>query len=311
MGGASLPTPSTPGYGTITRNDRTYVGCNCVIAFLLAGERLGLARGLLKEGLDIVQLTGNASASGGVHRLGAAFDTLQYSDPWVVIWREMGAAFWPRLDPNPGVPGDLWDNNQHGHGGIDCEHNSLIAYQNRAYRRGYNGLGQGWYGGTYQWGYGSKDTTFRPKVFRSWREGIAWADAQTAAINAAKKEDDMANVTDKQLERLLAASDRILGAFPQRYTHKDGTVNFTKGSDGVPVRYADSADVGSVLSQLKGENANLKAQLGGVNATVAALAKGQVLTADQILDAARAGATAALDAKITNADVNLNVTPQA
>ena len=226
MGGSTLPTASTPGYGSITRNGRTFVGCDCVIQFLLAGERLGLAKGLLKEGLDIVQIVGNAAASAGVHRLGAAFDVMQLGPEWVIIWREMGASFWPRIDDHPGVAGDLWDNNTHGHGGIDCAHDSLIAYQMTAYWRGYSGLGKassGRYAG--QWGYGSKDKfTYRPKVRRTWREGIAWADAETARIKAAsiKEEDIMATAAElRQIisdeldaRRVRDAADRVLGGIP-------------------------------------------------------------------------------------------------
>jgi len=220
----ALPTASTPGYGTITRGGRTFVGCDCIIAFLLAGERLGLAKGLLKKELDIVQLTGDAAASGNVHRLGAAFDVLQFSQPWVVIWREMGASFWPRLDPNPTRPGDLWDNNEHGHGGITCPHDDLITYQMVAYKRGYSGLGKassGPYAG--QWGYGSLDpNSYRPKVYRTWQEGIAWADAQVAAINAAKENDmptiqEISALLDDKLAkaRVKDAADRVLGAVPE------------------------------------------------------------------------------------------------
>lgn len=216
----ALPTASTPGYGTITRNGRTFVGCDCTIAFLLAGERLGLARGLLKEGLDIVQLTGLATQSGNTHAQGAAFDVLQYGPEWVTIWREMGASFWPRLDPNPTRPGDLWDNNQHGHGGIDCPHDSLIAYQMTAYWRGYSGLGQatsGPYAG--QWGYGSKDPNpWRPKVRRSWRDGIAWADAQTKALTPPPAPTGrlFMSLTPAQEQTILSAAQLVLERVPAR-----------------------------------------------------------------------------------------------
>jgi hypothetical protein len=242
----SLPTAATPGYGTITRGGRTFVGCDCIIAFLLAGERLGLAKGLIKKELDIVQLTGDAAASGNVHRLGAAFDVLQFTAPWVIIWREMGSSFWPRLDPNPTKAGDLWDNNEHGHGGITCPHDDLIAYQMVAYKRGYSGLGKA-SSGTYagQWGYGSLDPNrYRPKVYRTWREGIAWADAQVAAINAAKEKDDMptlqeisALIDDKfEKARLKDASDRVLGGIPS------GSAWGRKDPKGSPTRVLDTAD---------------------------------------------------------------------
>ena len=64
-GGPALPTPSTPGYGTFTDKNtgRKFTACYCVIQWLTAAENLGKARGLLKVGLDIVQLTGGAAAS--------------------------------------------------------------------------------------------------------------------------------------------------------------------------------------------------------------------------------------------------------
>ena len=306
MGGASLPTPSTPGYTSF----RGFTSCECLAQWLPVYEALLLAKGLIKSNIDVWQLTGGAPASGGTHTQGGAFDLLYQTTPaHVAVAREMGApGTWGRK-ASQGFSRD------HLHGAIACGHSAPVAYQITAQKRGFNGLGQGYYNGQLLWGYGHKDEYPDPSVRRTWREGIAWAKSEIARLTPAPivKEDDMANVSDAQLARLLDASDRILGAFPQRYSHKDGSVTFSKGTDGVPVRYADSADVGSVLNQLKGENANLKAQLGGVTSTVAALAKGQVLTADQILDAARAGATAALDAKITNADVNvnLNVAPQA
>ncbi|HEY9441727.1 MAG TPA: hypothetical protein VIQ25_00665, partial [Gemmatimonadales bacterium] len=183
-GGPALPTPSTPGYGTFTDKNtgRKFTACYCVIQWLTAAENLGKARGLLKVGLDIVQLTGGAAASGNTHSLGAAFDVRQVSTAWVRLFREMGAAYWPRLD-DPTRTDDLWDDNQHGHGVIDCAHDANCAYQYTAYWRGYSGLGQaktGTYAG--QWGYGSKDPDpWRPSVRRTWREGIAWAEAQTKA----------------------------------------------------------------------------------------------------------------------------------
>ena len=54
---------------------------------------------------------------------------------------------------------------------------------------------------------------------------------------------------------------------------------------------------------------SVRADVGALRAVVVELAKGQPLTADQITAAAKAGAQAALDEKITSADVNLNVAP--
>jgi hypothetical protein len=52
-----------------------------------------------------------------------------------------------------------------------------------------------------------------------------------------------------------------------------------------------------------------RAEVGSLRAVVAELAKGQPMTAEQITDAAKAGAAAALDEKIADADVSLNVQP--
>ena len=179
MGGApALPTPSTPGYGTFTDKNtgRKFTACYCLAQWLTAAQNLGIARGLIHVGLDIVQLTGGAAASGGTHTQGGVFDVRQYSDPWLRLLREMGSAFWPRDTAE-------WVGNFHGHGVIDCAHNDPAAYQFTAYWRGYSGLGQaktGTYAG--MWGYGSKDPDpWRPSVRRTWREGIAWAEAQTKA----------------------------------------------------------------------------------------------------------------------------------
>jgi hypothetical protein len=194
MGGATLPTASTSGYGWF----RAKVACDCLAAWLTAAERLGLARGLIKYELDIVQLTGTAAASAGTHSAGGAFDVKQCSRDWSHLFREMGAAAWPRV-------GVDWVNNEHLHGVLDCPHNDPAAYQVTAYWRGYSGLGKAT-SGTYagMWGYGSKDPDpWRPAVRRTRREGIAWANAQTAAITAAAQEDDDMAMTPAERQALI------------------------------------------------------------------------------------------------------------
>ncbi len=54
-----------------------------------------------------------------------------------------------------------------------------------------------------------------------------------------------------------------------------------------------------------------KATSAGFGEVIKALAAGQQLTVEQITKAAHAGAAAALDEKISDAEVNLNVTPPA
>lgn len=202
----ALPTASTPGYDYFTDKNtgKRYVACYHVIRFLTAAEKLGLARGLIKVGLDIVQLTGGAEASANTHALGAAFDVKQISDAWVRIFRQMGSAYWPRT-------GDAWVGNIHGHGVLDCAHDANCAYQYTAYWRGYSGLGQaktGPYAG--MWGYGSKDPDpWRPSIRRTVDEGIAWALAEAKkyapAPEPAPTGEDylMAEISESRLKEII------------------------------------------------------------------------------------------------------------
>lgn len=286
MGGSSLPTASTPGYSTITRNDHTFVGCDCVIAFVEAGEQLGLALGLIHECVDIVQLTGDADASSGTHSLGAAFDVRQYGPEWShKVWRPMGSAFWPRT-------GADWAGNEHGHGGISCPHDARIAYQIEAYWRGYSGLGQaktGTYAG--MWGYGSKDPDpWRPSTRRTWREGIAWAEAQTAAIIA--QEDPLAGITLKDISNTVWNDTVWVGADGKGY------------SAGSWVR-AGNEKAGRAESLAR----QALARVAALEAVVRTIAANPSATPEQIEAAAKAGAAAALEERITDADVTLNVSP--
>lgn len=54
---------------------------------------------------------------------------------------------------------------------MGCPHNSPARYQIDAYKAGFNGLGLN--------GRGGKDTGPRGITYRTWREGIAWAKAQS------------------------------------------------------------------------------------------------------------------------------------
>jgi hypothetical protein len=193
MGGSTLPTASTPGYGTFHGK----VGCDCVIEFLTVAERLGILMGLIEESLDVVQLTGDADASNGVHSLGSAFDLKQRSDPWVRLFRNMGASYWPR-------EGAAWVGNEHGHGSIPCPHDDRVAYQHLAYRRGYNGLGRGWYGGQYLLGYGAKDPCWRPSIIRTRTQGLAWAKAEITRIEDIVTPEDKKAIIDGVTTALLS-----------------------------------------------------------------------------------------------------------
>ncbi|NUR15556.1 MAG: hypothetical protein HOQ13_04510 [Dermatophilaceae bacterium] len=175
MGGApSLPTPSTAGYTSF----RGRTACVCLAEWLPVLERLLLAHGVIKQSLDVVQLTGGAPASGGTHTQGGAFDIRQRDAVTVRVVREMGApAFWPRTGP-------AWVGNEHAHGVLlGCPHNAPARYQLEAQRRGYDGLGQaktGPYAG--MWGYGGRDPQPGPATYRTWSQGIAWAETELAHL---------------------------------------------------------------------------------------------------------------------------------
>lgn len=207
MGGATLPTPDTPGYGSY--GGRT--ACDCLIAWLPVYERMLLAEGVIKQSLDVVQLTGGAPASGGTHTQGGAFDVRQRSATAIRVGREMGApAFWARTGPD-------WVGNEHAHGVLlGCPHNGPAAYQLTAQARGYDGLGRattGPYAG--MWGYGGRDPHPAAVTRRTWRQGIAWAEAELARRAAAASkpptpaapspEDDMTPEQAKRLDDIYAA----------------------------------------------------------------------------------------------------------
>jgi hypothetical protein len=134
------------------------------VTWLPVYEALLLARGIIREQLDVTQLVGRAKASAGTHAGGGAYDVLQDSDEAVQLAREMGAAAWRRGAPAFDV--------EHQHGVLNgCEHNAPARYQIDALRAGYNGLGRAGRGGT--------DTgPDYHQPLRTWRDGIEWALAQ-------------------------------------------------------------------------------------------------------------------------------------
>jgi hypothetical protein len=138
--------------------------CPCVKTWLPWLERVYRLRGVIKKTIDIAQLTGAASASGGTHKGGGAFDLWQASDLAIEISRQMGAdASWTRT-PAQGFP-------FHQHGVLrNCPHNLPARYQIDAVDDGYNGLGKG--------GRGGRDDGPRPLSDRTWQEGIIWAKIQ-------------------------------------------------------------------------------------------------------------------------------------
>lgn len=207
MGGTTTPTPTTPGYTSF----RGFTSCKCLAQWLPVFERLLVLKGYIKQSIDVLQLTGTYSLSGGTHQAGGVFDIKQYDTRIVAVAREMGApATWLRnMNYADGSPG-----NTHTHGVLTgCEHNWPAAYQITAQRRGYDGMGQGWYGGQYLWGYGGKDPHPDPKTYRTWTQGIAWAKAEITIL-----EDEMsftdADRADLKATKALAAEalDKADGA---------------------------------------------------------------------------------------------------
>lgn len=141
--------------------------CTCLIAWLPIFERELLRLGVIKERIDIAQLTGGAPQSGGTHTQGGAFDIWQCDPTTIWVARQMGAdADWRRT-PAQGFA-------LHGHGVLrGCPHNDPARYQIGAVDAGYNGLGYA--------GRGGRDDGPRPLSKRTWREGIAWAKARQKA----------------------------------------------------------------------------------------------------------------------------------
>ncbi len=140
--------------------------CPCLARWLPAYEAELLARGIIRQSLDVYQLTGTAAASAGTHA-GGAFDLGQTTPDAIRVARDMGAdATWHR-------PTD-WDGRggvSHSHGVLTgCPHNGPARYQIAAVRAGFNGLGAG--------GRGGPDDGPRPLSGRTWTEGLAWQATQ-------------------------------------------------------------------------------------------------------------------------------------
>ena len=169
--------------------------CECLAAWLPAYERVLLARGIIRESIDIMQLIGGAEASAGTHSTGGAYDIRQVSDAAIKIAREMGAAAWHRT-PAQGFA-------THQHGVLNgCPHNAPARYQIAALAAGYNGLGRA--------GRGGPDDGPAPRTLRTWTQGIAWAATQTKEEPMTETEKRIiASLT--RLEAVLSAVARALG----------------------------------------------------------------------------------------------------
>lgn len=217
-----LPTALTPGYGYLyTYTSHPDVACNCLREWLPELAKLARHKGILgsSEDLRVIQCTGGASASAGTHSRGGAFD-LAMPDPtrWnsartyrvlgpktkalIYLSREMGGLDWARYDADGRSDGDPWENNEHIHGVLNgCPHLPSVALDQVAeYKRGEDGLaGSG------------RDPHPRPSVLRTWRQGLAWADAQlnpTPAPAPVPEEDEPMN--QAQYDVMLTKFNQIL-----------------------------------------------------------------------------------------------------
>lgn len=161
---------------------RGHLACPCLAEWLPVFEAELIRRGVIEHRIDIAQLIGTYSGSGGTHAEGGAFDIWQHDDVTVWVARQMGAdATWAR-----GAPFD-----PHAHGVLtDCPHNGPARYQIDEVRNGGDGL------------VGSApDPGPRPLSMRTWRQGIAWARKQ--------QEDDMAKY-EEQLDEIQRVGDQTL-----------------------------------------------------------------------------------------------------
>ncbi len=151
-----MPTAQTRGYGLF----RGRVACDCLRAWLPVFEAELKRLGVIQQSIDIAQLTGGASASGGTHSQGGAADVWQRDSRTIKVAREMGAAAWARTKAQGFDP--------HCHLVLNgCPHNSPARYQVTALRNGFNGLGY--------LGQGGRDDGPTPRALRTWTAGIRWA----------------------------------------------------------------------------------------------------------------------------------------
>lgn len=178
---------------------RGFTACPCLAEWLPVYEAELQRRGALDGPLRIYQLVGNATASGGTHATGGAFDVTDLTgevDVWVA--RQMGAdATWARTAAQGFTP--------HIHGVLrGCPHNEPARYQIAAVDAGFNGLGSG--------GRGAPDDGPRPLSKRTWRQGIEWAREQ---------EDEMRPEDWTRMETLVekAAEKAVAGLLAKKQSN--------------------------------------------------------------------------------------------
>lgn len=136
--------------------------CVCVAEWIPLFEKVLIQEGVIKKNVDIAQLTGNASASGGTHRQGGVmdfWDLVKSIWKFLIIARQMGAdASWHRSSKQgPWTP--------HFHCVLrGCRHNAPGRGQIYSVDNNGNGLTSG-----------GRDNGPRPLSKRTYKEGIEWA----------------------------------------------------------------------------------------------------------------------------------------
>ena len=182
---------------------RGYPCCPCLKRWLPWFEKELLRRKLIVNNIDIYQLIGNAPASAGTHSKGGAFDIKQFTQAQVRCARDMGAdATWHRAPPTFSP--------EHAHGVLrGCPHNSPVRYQIAAVDDGYNGLGVN--------GHGGPDDGPRPLSYRTWKEGIAYAKAQTPPTRLEQARELLEVIRDNSKTAVRKAKfTKILDLLPKK-----------------------------------------------------------------------------------------------
>jgi hypothetical protein len=145
---------------------RGHPACSCLVTWLPRFEAELLETDVIDEPLHIAQLIGLAKDSAKVHSTGGAAD-LWETDPRVSLTaRRMGAVSWPR------VTGSFADN-QHTHLVlIGCTH---------LHPQGVAQIKEAYAGGDGLLGDVPDDSVLHAALWpkRTWREGIAWQQAQS------------------------------------------------------------------------------------------------------------------------------------
>lgn len=257
MGGSTLPTASTPGYGyyPVLTYNAPDVACDCLIAWMPAFRRLCVLKGY---GDPVAwQCTGGDPNSGGTHTRGGAVDLGGLGDNRARLAREMGAwASWPRN----------WSGNQHTHCVLaGCEHNAPARYQLDAVRAGYNGLGSDGRAGT-------DPLKGSPKTYRSWTQGIAWARAEITRIEDTVLQSDLDKINATIKASVPAAVWAYLITSPTDSTYKTTAYSWLRGTaarvakvDGTTLATAKDVDALTVaVKDLAAKVADLTTKVNGL-----------------------------------------------